>query len=340
MKFEITKLDLTHVEEFPVQSAETSGQYLRSDGVSAYWDDVNIPIVTSALSGLEDVEISNPTNVDYLKYDTDSGKWINSELIVTTALSALDDVQLTNPTSGQILTYTDGLWVNDDAPIEIIDSPDEPPNPVEGTLWLDSDEMVSPTTVVNNTYNTTIVSGGSSNLELISEVTVPANTTVTAISFLGSNTLSATPSRYKISGYLVNVAPYTSPQLIPNNESTTNACWSFLKFYSYPTAQYQIGGASWSTPQGGNGQSYLVSDLVNNYSFFTCEFVFVGNQWVSYNSLYGNLPDGSGTIQFHTVFYANFGATDITELNVYSGDPSLYFDAGSTIKIEKYTDLT
>lgn len=65
---------------------------------------------TNTLDGLKDVNISNPSSDDVVKYDSSTGKFVNGQL----ALSALSDIDLTNLQDGQIIKWdaTAGKFVN------------------------------------------------------------------------------------------------------------------------------------------------------------------------------------------------------------------------------------
>lgn len=65
---------------------------------------------TNTLDGLKDVDISNPSTGDVLKYDSSTGKFENGQM----ALSALSDIDLTNLQDGQIIKWdaTAGKFVN------------------------------------------------------------------------------------------------------------------------------------------------------------------------------------------------------------------------------------
>ena len=74
---------------------------------------------SASISNLQDTDIQNLTNGQILKYDSDSGKWINEdESGGSSTLGGLTDVTLTTPTNGQILKYdaANDEWVNGDAP--------------------------------------------------------------------------------------------------------------------------------------------------------------------------------------------------------------------------------
>ena len=70
---------------------------------------------SSTLDGLEDVDLTNPTDGQVLVYDIANQVWKNANLPeVAKALASLTDVDLDNPTNGQVLTYnaTTQKWEN------------------------------------------------------------------------------------------------------------------------------------------------------------------------------------------------------------------------------------
>ena len=92
----------------PAPAAGGQGKFLRGDGT---WQNE-----TNTLAGLTDTNISSPTNDQVLKYDSNSGKWINGAGGGggSSTLAGLSDVNLSTPTDAQPLTYDNasGKWVN------------------------------------------------------------------------------------------------------------------------------------------------------------------------------------------------------------------------------------
>lgn len=80
----------------------------------------------SSLDDLEDVDISNPTDGQYLRYDSTNEEWVNddgpSPTPAVESLEELSDVNITTPTAGQVLTYddTNDTWVNSDPAEETV----------------------------------------------------------------------------------------------------------------------------------------------------------------------------------------------------------------------------
>lgn len=69
------------------------------------------------LEDLADVNISNPTNGQVLKYNNSIGQWINDiDASGISELKELDDVDISSPSDGQILKYnsTSEKWENED----------------------------------------------------------------------------------------------------------------------------------------------------------------------------------------------------------------------------------
>ena len=71
---------------------------------------------SSTLAGLNDVDLTTPSDGQALIYDATSDKWINGEVSVVADLDDLNDVSITTPSSGQILKYNGTTWINDTAP--------------------------------------------------------------------------------------------------------------------------------------------------------------------------------------------------------------------------------
>ena len=74
---------------------------------------------TASIASLSDTNIQDLTDGQILKYDADSGDWINAnESGGSSTLGGLTDVTITTPANGQILKYdaANDEWVNGDAP--------------------------------------------------------------------------------------------------------------------------------------------------------------------------------------------------------------------------------
>lgn len=69
-----------------------------------------------SLEGLSDVELTDPIDLDVLRYNSETGKWVNVQGGGGSAssLGELEDVTLTEPVAGQYLAYDDQgeVWVN------------------------------------------------------------------------------------------------------------------------------------------------------------------------------------------------------------------------------------
>ena len=75
---------------------------------------------SSTLSGLTDVDLDNPTDGQVLKYDAESGKWVNEDggSVSVSALGDIGDVNLTSLADGQMIKWdaATSKWVNADVP--------------------------------------------------------------------------------------------------------------------------------------------------------------------------------------------------------------------------------
>ena len=80
------------------------------------WADAIQEAVAGAayLYGLQDVTISNPSDGQVLKYDSNTGKWINASGSASYSLNDLTNVDVSNPSNGQVLKYnsTSQKWEN------------------------------------------------------------------------------------------------------------------------------------------------------------------------------------------------------------------------------------
>lgn len=80
------------------------------------WADAIVEAASTAanLSGLTDVSLSSPTDGQVLKYDSNTGKWINASGSASYSLNDLTNVDVSNPSNGQVLKYnsTAQKWEN------------------------------------------------------------------------------------------------------------------------------------------------------------------------------------------------------------------------------------
>lgn len=91
----------------------TDGQVLKYDEETGTWVNGDDEGIAS-LEGLTDVNLDSVTNGQVLKYDATTEKWINATDENVTSLAGLTDVNLTQLANGQTLVYdlTTGKWVN------------------------------------------------------------------------------------------------------------------------------------------------------------------------------------------------------------------------------------
>lgn len=85
----------------------TEGQILKWDATNSKWVNAAIPEVSTSLSALTDVTITSPQNGQVLKWDSTLNKWVNSNGGGGGAseLSELDDVDLTNLDDGEVIVW-------------------------------------------------------------------------------------------------------------------------------------------------------------------------------------------------------------------------------------------
>ena len=85
---------------------------------SKYWSEQS---GTSRLVSMEDINITNPADGDFLKYDETEKKWVNDKV----DLEKLSDVDITNVQNGEALVYDIelGKWVNKIATQHIVSVP-------------------------------------------------------------------------------------------------------------------------------------------------------------------------------------------------------------------------
>lgn len=84
-----------------------------------YADLANKPTIPEDLADLGDVNITSLSDDQVLKYDANSGKWINSTGGGgggASDLNDLDDVTITSPAENQVLKYNGTQWVNATSP--------------------------------------------------------------------------------------------------------------------------------------------------------------------------------------------------------------------------------
>ena len=99
---------------------------------------IHAAAAATQLSALTDVNLEDLTDGQILKYDSDTGKWVNtSEAEVRTQLSLLEDVDINDPQDGETLKYnaTTEKWENGESGDvlgyeETLEVLGLPPNPV------------------------------------------------------------------------------------------------------------------------------------------------------------------------------------------------------------------
>jgi hypothetical protein len=102
--------------------------------------------ITTTLNSLTDVNLNTLLNGQYLTYDLNSSKWINSTLIQNNLLSGLIDVNISSVVNDQLLTYN-GLtnkWVNFNKPSYTISE------------QTDFNNIITPTDLDFMVYNSTL----------------------------------------------------------------------------------------------------------------------------------------------------------------------------------------
>ena len=85
----------------------SNGQILKYNSTSQEWENANESGGggSSALSDLTDVTVTSPSDGQVLTYDNTSGKWVNDTPTASSSISTLTDVNLTSLSDGQILKY-------------------------------------------------------------------------------------------------------------------------------------------------------------------------------------------------------------------------------------------
>ena len=93
----------------PAPASGDNEKFLRGDGT---WQTVSGG--SAAVSTLTDVDLTNLSNGQILKYNTSTNKWENANESGggSSTLAGLSDVTLTSIVDGQILQYSNGDWVN------------------------------------------------------------------------------------------------------------------------------------------------------------------------------------------------------------------------------------
>lgn len=78
------------------------------------WAEINAGDGASAIEDLEDVNIEEPTDGQVLKYDEETGTWVNGDDEGIASLAGLTDVNLSQLANGQTLVYdlTTEKWIN------------------------------------------------------------------------------------------------------------------------------------------------------------------------------------------------------------------------------------
>jgi hypothetical protein len=117
-------------------TSEATGDLLRYNGT--VWINDLLP-----LEDLENVVITNVADGQYLKYDSATGKWVNTDLDapVIDSLDAIDDVDAPTPSSGDILQYNAATSNWEKNRINFV-SDTAPTNPYVGDFWFDSSTLV------------------------------------------------------------------------------------------------------------------------------------------------------------------------------------------------------
>ena len=64
----------------------------------------------SELTQLSDVNITDPQDLDFLRYDATEDEWFNSHVMIPKKLSELKDVSIPSPQNGNVLTYNSSTF--------------------------------------------------------------------------------------------------------------------------------------------------------------------------------------------------------------------------------------
>ena len=141
---------------------------------------------SASISNLQDTDIQNLTNGQILKYDSNSGKWVNEdESGGSTTLGGLTDVTLTTPTNNQVLKYDSVTqeWVNGDAPSGGAGGSEVTITTVESSLY-------GQTVTISDGQDTYTGAFDNTGLCIIQGVTITGSATVTSTD--GVNTATGT----------------------------------------------------------------------------------------------------------------------------------------------------
>ena len=95
-------------------SSLSDGQIIKYDSDLGKWINTENSSGASSLEDLTDVSISSPTDGQVLKYDSNSDTWYNGIDESVSSLEDLTDISISSPTNGQVLKYDSGneVWYN------------------------------------------------------------------------------------------------------------------------------------------------------------------------------------------------------------------------------------
>lgn len=104
-------------EDLPLETTPITAEILDAydDAFESIEDYLENTVIPSRLNDMDNVNISEPTNGQVLKYDSATLKWVNgTDSGGVSQLSELTDVALTTPTDGQVLKYDNATskWIN------------------------------------------------------------------------------------------------------------------------------------------------------------------------------------------------------------------------------------
>lgn len=119
----------------PLEVTE-SGTYEAGDSRAFNPVKVNVPSGSSTLSGLTDVDISNPTDGQVLVYDAEMEKWVNGESAGRGGLLVIHEIITEN--DGTFTIVLDKTWqeiADSDGAVLILDADEEEPF-VKSWSWL------------------------------------------------------------------------------------------------------------------------------------------------------------------------------------------------------------
>ena len=89
--------------------AETGAWQLSADGSTFY----SVASASTSLDGLSDVSAENPSDGQFLKYDSASAQWVPANIPTINNLDDVGDVTITTAQNGQFLKWNGSAWVND-----------------------------------------------------------------------------------------------------------------------------------------------------------------------------------------------------------------------------------